>query len=91
MANKLRGVVSYIVGTVFGKDGAQILSQQEAWRQEARCGCGIDCCYGALVLKDQCTGESVYVYIEDGEVKTTTNPKEDLAKVGDGKLKEKEK
>ena len=81
MANsKLKGVVKYITGIVSGKGGDQIETQQEAWRQEAKCGCGIDCCYKALVLKDQVTGEHSYIYVENGVVKSTTTPKTVLNK-----------
>lgn len=76
----MKGVVRYLMAFAFTKKGKPITTQREAWRAEAKCGCGIDCCYSALVLKDQITGEPTYIYVEDGEVKTTTNPKSDLKK-----------
>lgn len=76
----LKGLVKYIPGFVFGKKGQQITSQVEAWREEAKCGCGIDCCYKALVLRDQTTGEATYIYVDGGVVMTTTDPKADLNK-----------
>lgn len=80
MAKNLKGVVKYISGFVFDKKGEQIETQREAWRSEAKCGCGIDCCYKALVLRDQTTGVATYIYVEDGIVKTTTDPKATLNK-----------
>lgn len=81
MANKhLKGVVKYLSGFVFSKKGKQIETQREAWREEAKCGCGIDCCYKALVLRDQTTGEATYIYVDNGQVLTTTDPKGTLNK-----------
>ena len=76
----MKGVVKYLAGIVFTKKGKPIETQRDAWREEAKCGCGIDCCYNALVLKDQATGEPVYIYVENGVVLTTTDPKADLNK-----------
>lgn len=83
----MKGVIKLLVGTLFTKKGKPIKYLRDAWREEAKCGCGIDCCYAALVLRDQSTGESVYIYVEDGEVKTTTDPKADLTKVTDSSAK----
>ena len=79
MGDNLKGVVKYLSGFVFDKKGKQIETQREAWKAESQCGCGIDCCYGALVLKDYATGVSTYIYVEDGEVVSTTDPKTDLS------------
>lgn len=83
MGKGLKGVLEF-TAPLIDKLGEGVLYLREAWRREAKCGCGIDCCYGALVLTDQKTGEYVYIYIEDGAVKTTTTPKDDLVKVGSG-------
>ncbi len=75
---KKEGRIKYIPGVVSGKEG-QVTSQVEAWREEAKCGCGIDCCNNALVLIDKATKNITYIYVENGELKTTTD-KKDLKK-----------
>lgn len=84
MAKGLKGQVGLLAAAFFSKAGKKLEFLRQAWREEAKCGCGIDCCYGALVLTDQDTGEYTYIYVKGGEVLTTTDPKKDLVKVGDG-------
>ena len=70
---KKEGRIKYIPGVVSGKEG-QVTS-----KVEAKCGCGIDCCNNALVLIDKATKNITYIYVENGELKTTTD-KKDLKK-----------
>lgn len=43
-------VVKYLQGFVFGKSGKQILNQRDAWKEEADCGCGPDCCNNKFAM-----------------------------------------
>lgn len=76
----MKGVVKILGGIFFTKKGKPLETLRDVLREEAKCGCGIDCCYKTLVLKDQSTGVPTYIYVEDGEVKTTTDPKGTLNK-----------
>lgn len=67
--SKLKGAIKYLAGHVFTKDGVQVESQQEAWRKEAKCGCGIDCCENELVLTDKSASTGVSLYFEGGELR----------------------
>lgn len=60
--------VKYIPGVVSGKDGKQITTQQDAWAEDAKCGCGIDCCNNELVLKDKTTGDITKLYFDNGSL-----------------------
>lgn len=66
--------VKYLPGFVFDDKGEQIVDQKEAWKKDAECGCGINCCLKALVLEDHTSGAVSYLYIEGGVVKVTTDP-----------------
>lgn len=48
MANQK--VVRYKAGDVSGKKGESILTQREAWREESKCGYGIDDCDNSIHL-----------------------------------------
>lgn len=61
-------VVNYIPGIVSGKKGKPITTQQDAWKEDADCGCGIDCCEQKLVLTDRTTKLPVDLYFEDGSL-----------------------
>lgn len=71
MGKDLKGVVKYIGHVIFNKKGEQITTQREAWREDAKYGCGIDCCENVLVLSDISTGEVFNIYVEDGTLKAT--------------------
>lgn len=61
------GKVKYHVGLVFWGDKQESFEQQvDAWKKEADCGCGIDCCDKELVLTDKTTGEFMALYFDDG-------------------------
>lgn len=50
MHNNKRGV-KYLEGFVFSKNGTPLRTQIDAWKEEADCGCGIDCCNNQIALK----------------------------------------
>lgn len=50
MHNNKRGV-KYLEGFVFSKNGTPLKTQVDAWKEDADCGCGIDCCNNLLALK----------------------------------------
>lgn len=68
-----KGIVKVLQGFLFNKQGRSIETLADGLTEESKCGCGIDCCLGALVLKDISTGDATYVYVEGGVVKTTTD------------------
>lgn len=65
---KMNKVVKYLAGFVFDKKGNQITSQTDAWKEEADCGCGIDCCNNKLVLTDKTNSEKVDLQFEAGSL-----------------------
>jgi len=69
---KMNKIVKYLAGFVFDKSGKQITSQTEAWKEEADCGCGIDCCENKLVLTDKTNGEKVDLQFEAGSLIVVT-------------------
>ncbi len=75
MRNQLKGVIKVLEGVFFTKKGKPVTSFRQALREEAKCGCGIDCCKGALVLIDQDTQEPAYIYVKGGVVLVTDDPK----------------
>lgn len=42
--------VKYRNGQVYSTNTPNILTQQDAWAEEAKCGCGIDCCEHTIHL-----------------------------------------
>lgn len=70
MGNKARikGVVKLLAGVFFNKKGEEITSFREAQREEALCGCGIDCCESELVLQDKTSSASTKMYFEGGNL-----------------------
>lgn len=67
MANRYKGKIRYKRGIVFDeKTGTSHDYQTDAWKKEADCGCGIDCCEKELVLTDQVTGVSNSLFFNNG-------------------------
>lgn len=68
--SRYQGVVRYAVGLI--KDatgrGNSYEQQVDAWKAEADCGCGIDCCNKRLVLTDRTTGNHVELFFDNGEM-----------------------
>jgi hypothetical protein len=64
-----KGVVRVLPSALTGKDGEQIEFLNEGLRQEADCGCGIDCCNNKLVLKDQSNGNTYELVFDAGVLK----------------------
>lgn len=62
----MAGKVKYLMGFVFGKNDKPVLTQRDAWKQEADCGCGIDCCNKNLVLEDQSNGNTYELVFDNG-------------------------
>lgn len=69
---KMNKVVKYLAGFVFNSKGDQIESQTDAWKLEADCGCGIDCCNRKLVLTDKTNDEITSIHFEAGSLIVTT-------------------
>jgi len=69
MAKDLKGKVKYLPGFVSDLKGVQIETQRDAWKKDADCGCGIDCCNKKFVLEDQQTGNGVSLYFHNGELR----------------------
>lgn len=65
----IKGVVRVLISALTGKNGEQIEHLNEALRQEADCGCGIDCCNNKLVLKDQSNGNTYELVFDAGVLK----------------------
>lgn len=84
MGKDLKGRVKYMGHIAFNKKGEQITTQREAWREDAKCGCGIDCCENTLVLADKSTGRIYNIFVEDGVLKAT--PKDGIVDEGSGSL-----
>ena len=63
---KMNKVIKYLGGFVFNQNGDEVKTQTEAWKKEADCGCGIDCCDNKLVLTDKTNGEKVDLQFEGG-------------------------
>lgn len=61
-----KGKVQYRAGLAIDQDGRGIESQTDAWKKDADCGCGIDCCEKQLVLQDQTTGDFMALFFADG-------------------------
>lgn len=73
MAN-LKGAVKIVAGTMIGKKTIKYLRQ--ALKLEADCGCGIDCCNGAVVLPEIDgdgiqTGRRYKIQVIDGVLTST--------------------
>lgn len=66
--SKLKGVVKLLAGVFFNKKGEEITSFREAQREEALCGCGIDCCESELVLQDKTSTANTKLYFEGGQL-----------------------
>ena len=64
-------VVKYLAGFVFNSNGQEIKSQTDAWKAEADCGCGIDCCNKKLVLTDTVNSEITSLHFESGALIVT--------------------
>lgn len=47
----MKGKVKYNAGFVNTSSGQKIETQKDAWKAEADCGCGIDCCNNLIALK----------------------------------------
>lgn len=57
----------YRVGHVFDKMTEQSFElQTDAWKRDADCGCGIDCCEGKLKLPDTTVVATMSLYFADG-------------------------
>jgi hypothetical protein len=63
--------VKYLKGMVEGPKRAPLLNQHDAWKEDADCGCGIDCCNSKLVLKDTGTSNVTSLSFENGELIVT--------------------
>lgn len=63
-------VVKYLQGFVFGRKGNPILSQQEAWSDDYKCGCGIECCKeeAGVRMPDRTDSGSVEIYVDGGDL-----------------------
>lgn len=61
-----KGVVRVLPSALTGKNGEQIDYLNEGLRQEADCGCGIDCCNNKLVLEDQSNGNTYELVFDSG-------------------------
>lgn len=66
--SKFKGVVKFLSGFATNKGGKQIETQVDAWKAEADCGCGIDCCNNCLVLRDKATGNKVNISVSNGVI-----------------------
>lgn len=68
--SRYKGVVRYAVGLI--KDatgrGDSYEQQVDAWKAEADCGCGIDCCNKRIVMTDRVTGNHVEIFVSNGEL-----------------------
>lgn len=64
-----KGVVRVLSPAFIGRDGNQIDYLNEGLRQEADCGCGIDCCNNKLVLEDQSNGNTYELVFDAGVLK----------------------
>lgn len=66
-----KGVVRYAVGLI--KDatgrGPSYEQQVDAWKAEADCGCGPDCCNREYKFTDKTTNEHIAVYFIGGVMK----------------------
>lgn len=63
------GKVVYERGSVVTRNGKKpIESQQDAWKEDADCGCGIDCCLYAYVTYDRVLQESIYYVSENKQL-----------------------
>jgi hypothetical protein len=60
------GKVVYREGLAVDQDGRGVSSQTDAWKKDADCGCGIDCCAGELKLRDQTTQVIMSTYFDNG-------------------------
>lgn len=77
MKTKKRGRTVIADGYAEAKDGSPLGSVEALLTEEAKCGCGINCCYGYLTLPnwDSTTGDRAdrfALYIVDGAVKIDT-------------------
>ena len=59
-----------IVITLSGifRRGDKNLTLEEAMRELANCGCGIDCCNDRIVLTDKTTGQQYELFIDNGQL-----------------------
>ena len=68
MSNRKKGAVQVTPQTFKGPNG-QIDTFSEVLAEEAKCGCGIDCCKGIITLWDQDTGKRVEISVASLVVK----------------------
>lgn len=68
MAKKAKSKVNYLRGFVEDNKGNPIEDQHDAWKEDADCGCGIDCCERKIVMTDKVTHEHTCMYFEDGSL-----------------------
>lgn len=61
-----KGKVTYRAGLVVDESGRGVEQQTDAWKKDADCGCGIDCCEKELVLTDKTTDEVNSLYFDNG-------------------------
>lgn len=62
MADKIK-----FKGHVEDGKGNNVKTLNDGLREEAKCGCGIDCCENKMVLKDQSNGNT-YEFVFDAGV-----------------------
>lgn len=65
----IKSVVRVAPQAFVGKNGEQVDYLNEGLRQEADCGCGIDCCNNKLVLSDQSNGNTYELVFDGGVLK----------------------
>lgn len=73
--------VLYIPGVVKDNKGNEITSQRDAWKKEADCGCGIDCCNGTIHLTKDGIEYVGYVNVEGDTISLKVVTKEDWSKM----------
>lgn len=73
MPKGYEGKVDYKQGVVHptGNPDKSYGKQTDAWKAEADCGCGIDCCDNSIKLRDQTTGNIIRWFFTDGHMKFT--------------------
>jgi len=72
MSQKDKARVHYTIGAVNNSKQNQLDNQRDAWKEDADCGCGIDCCNKTLVLEDQDVKGDIYeVSIKNGAITLT--------------------
>lgn len=69
----MKSIVKILPGFFFGRNKKPIHTLRDAMAEEAKCGCGIDCCNNELILTDKTSDTKVKLYFDSGGLVVETS------------------